>query len=1821
MSWDRCWQRLTALVGRARPTARRVRARHLQLGLERLEERLPPATGLPSLSASALPARFANAAPLDGNGEVQGTLTAGQPQDYSVTVSSDSFLIGTAVPESSPGFEPRLSLYDGAGQLLIEADQQGPGLASTTVDQHLQPGTYYLEVSAAASSAVTTLPQAYELTTALAASLPSFAPLAVGNSPAAVSVADLGNGHPDIVTANAGDNTVSVLLGNGDGTFQPVQAFAVGSEPVAVTVADLGNGHPDIVTANEFDNTVSVLLGNGDGTFQPEQALAVGNDPVAVAVADLGNGHPDIVTANQGDNTVSVLLGNGDGTFGPGQAIAVGNGPVGVAIADLGNGHPDIVTANEFDNTVSVLLGNGDGTFQPALPVAVDNQPSGVVVADLGNGHPDIVVTDEFPVVTIGPVPQSQGTVTVLLGNGDGTFQPAQSYAVGSDPTGVAVADLGNGHPDIVTANQGDNTVSVLLGNGAGTFQPAQAFAAGSQPSAVTVADLGNGWSDIITANENDNSVSVLLGNGDGTVQPALSFAVGTTPAAVAVADLGNGHPDIVTANESDNTVSVLLGNGDGTFQPAQSYPVAGIPVSLAVVDVNGDGRPDIVTASEGISPTYIVTVSVLLGNGDGTFQPAQSFLAGRQPPPDFGQEDGPVSVAVADLGNGHPDIVTAFQGGSGVITFDKDISLPGIQGGTVSVLLGNGDGTFQLAQSFAVGSRPSAVAVANLGNGHPDIVTANEDDSTVSVLLGDGDGTFQPAQTFAVGAQPSAVAVADLGNGHPDIVTANESDNTVSVLLGNGDGTFQPAQAFAVGNGPVAVAVMDLGNGHLDIVTANKSDNTVSVLLGNGDGTFQPAQAFAVGSEPVAVALADLGNGLPDIVTANDGSNTVSVLLNQGNAQFQAPAGPSGIPSRDIPQLQDLTDDGIPDAVSLDQRTGQVLFREGTGDPSNPFAPFVVVNPGRPATDFTLVQTPGLPEIAVLDAVDQEVFVYAWSRLTAGFYEIGAFATGPQPVRIASADLDGNGLGDLVVGNDQDNTLTIALQQSPGSFDTFTRGIGAGPSSIAFADLNGDSLPDIVVSDQVSGDVSILFNDAGHSFTTQERYRAGQGPFDISTGPNGTSVLSQLQTVGVVAGDFTGTGSTDLVALDANSDSFSLLRAAGGGSLIDPQVADSYLVGQGAVQALAGDFLHNGRQDLAVLVTRPDGTSQVLVFPNNGDATFGQPIISAAGADASGFSFLLGQAGQPDRLVVGDNDGDFLVLVGNGAGDFVVDRSGLDGKPLAVFQPKGGPPLVVVANEQTGQVQVFAQTQGSQSGTGSLAALSTLSVPASSITQAQASPGSVLLTDLTGDGLPDLVVADRLGNDVLVFPGNASGTFGPPAAFPVGFEPDAITVGDFNSDGIPDLAVANQGSNDISILLGSIDPSTGLWTATAGPRLNSGGSEPLAVQAGTFTGRPGILDLRVTNAGGQIATIPGIGSSGHGSGFFDDTNPRFVNVGSIIDQVAFDPSTGEEFLVLQDGELISSRGTVLVSSAVAAVSADNGFLAVGLDSGTVEVLAETGGLAGSQSEFDQQPSALQALQEANRIDVFATYQGQDVPVVYSFAIPVLTELPATAVAIELSSLDESSAALIAVVVKGSLVEQLIITLPEPIPGAESFALFLPLAQLYPTGTPPGAEDAPDQNVPIAEVGVVPYAPANPEAQTPLRALRLAADQGLRQYSMERQLANQIEDLLDAVQKLLTSFKSLLEWPANLPANPTALQAPDSKQETPRVAEEPEEPTAAEPAGPAGLEARMEVENALFARLELLPARIAEAWPADREANNPDLMEECINETCLLFVW
>ena len=334
----------------------------------------------------------------------------------------------------------------------------------------------------------------------------------------------------------------------------------------------------------------------------------------------------------------------------------------------------------------------------------------------------------------------------------------------------------------------------------------------------------------------------------------------GKNPNSVAVGDFnGDGKLDIAVANSSTNNVGVLLGNGDGTFQIARTYDAGDTPYAIRVGDFNHDGKLDIAVTNvsySGASPS----LSLLLGNGDGTFQAARNFTAGVQPTDfvlgDFNR-DGNLDVAVANR----------------------------IQR-TVNVLLGTGDGSLKEPVAYGVKEIPLyGVAAGDVnGDGKLDVAVANH--HYVSILLGRGDGTFDEAQNYLANTGSwgaYSVALADLdGDKKLDLAVTNFSNASVGVLLGNGDGSFQDPRTYPTDEGPFYVATADLnGDGKIDLVTANNS-NTVSILLGNGDGSFQTAQNYAAGFSPCFLVVGDFNeDGRPDLVVPDRGADNIAILLN----------------------------------------------------------------------------------------------------------------------------------------------------------------------------------------------------------------------------------------------------------------------------------------------------------------------------------------------------------------------------------------------------------------------------------------------------------------------------------------------------------------------------------------------------------------------------------------------------------------------------------------------------------------------------------------------------------------------------------------------------------------------------------------------------------------------------------------------------------------------------------------------------------------------------------------------------------------------------
>jgi len=362
----------------------------------------------------------------------------------------------------------------------------------------------------------------------------------------------------------------------GGPTYNAAVHYATGTNAHGIAVANLnGDGKLDLAIANSGSNTVSALLGNGDGSFGLATNFSVGSQPKSVAASDFnGDGNVDLATANQGSNSVSILLGNGAGSFAPASSYPTAcTGTHEVVVSEFnGDGRPDLAVACWGATVISVLLGTGNGTFGAATNVTAGSAPTSITARDFnGDGREDLAVANH-----------SSNNVSVLVGNGNGTFAPAVNYAVGTRPHAIRWGDFnGDGIADLVTANEGSNNVSILRGAANGTFGPITSYPTGSVPKGVGVGDFnGDGKLDVVTANTagrypsgspnpGGDQVSILLGSGTGTLAAPTHYTVGNTPFAVAIARLdGDGRPDLVTANWFSNNASVLLSSGTGPPPP-----------------------------------------------------------------------------------------------------------------------------------------------------------------------------------------------------------------------------------------------------------------------------------------------------------------------------------------------------------------------------------------------------------------------------------------------------------------------------------------------------------------------------------------------------------------------------------------------------------------------------------------------------------------------------------------------------------------------------------------------------------------------------------------------------------------------------------------------------------------------------------------------------------------------------------------------------------------------------------------------------------------------------------------------------------------------------------------------------------------------------------------------------------------------------------------------------------------------------------------------------------------------------------------------------
>jgi len=633
-------------------------------------------------------------------------------------------------------------------------------------------------------------------------------------------------------------STLTVLLLTSIGAAQtPITFFqpeSIGS-CASLAVADFnGDGNLDVACAG---NTLTIWLGDGHGNFrQTAQTLPYVNAQV-VAGDFNGDGRPDLAIAGSGQ--LILLPGKGNGTFG--QQIAIGTlTAYALAAADLThNGRLDLLVSTpptpDAAAVVEVFLSNGNGTFQSPIATGLTaGQYVNIAVADFnGDGIPDVASIEDV---------ESDITLSVALGKGDGTFDPPVATAIDVSPVPFAVADFtGDGIPDV--ALEYGSEIYVYTGNGDGTFSAGPVSTGNPIGVAILASDLnGDGRPDLVVS-----GIGVALNQGGG-VFGEIEFYEGLNNYAGIAADFRHlGRPDLEIGGD------FYPNNGNGHFQAPRSFPIALCNACYLVPgDFHNDGNLDVAAIAGD-------AVSVYAGDGHG------NFTGFRESP--FKVPDREVAVVAAAAyfnGDGNLDLML------GAGNYIRGV-------GEATLMPGNGNGTFQPPAVVYTGNAVTSLVTADFNrDGHPDIAIGTHDAAVV--MCGNGAGGFTTTATVTGIFNMDSLVVADFNqDGIPDLATASD------VYLGNGDGTFRHAYTL-----PQPGSLVEMGHftgaGAADLLTTDGYN--IILWPGNGDGTFGLPIAVTTSLEESAFFVADLnGDGISDIAVTN--YNALTLYLGRGDGTF----------------------------------------------------------------------------------------------------------------------------------------------------------------------------------------------------------------------------------------------------------------------------------------------------------------------------------------------------------------------------------------------------------------------------------------------------------------------------------------------------------------------------------------------------------------------------------------------------------------------------------------------------------------------------------------------------------------------------------------------------------------------------------------------------------------------------------------------------------------------------------------------------------------------------------------------------------------------
>ena len=728
----------------------------------------------------------------------------------------------------------------------------------------------------------------------------------VGTSPAALLLGKFSpSSFGDIIVINAGSNSAGILTGLGNGLFADMLPINLGScqSPGAVVSGDFnGDGYLDLAVLCTANNKISILLNhcngncNGSTQFQTASLITTDDSPSALTVADYdGDGLLDFAVASTLNNEISFHLGNGSGGFQAFTSFIISTASsVPSALANLKLGSDtktDLVMANLATGKIATIKNNSTSGNINFGNYTEYNSGSGlnsgvnsVSVYDLDqDGFQDVLTTNG-----------SDGSASIFYGNAGGNLTTSSAILVGTNPTATTIADTnGDAIPDFVVLNAGDNTLSVITGNGSRSFSNSQTVVSSlNSMTALTSfdvnGDLQNDFFAVGSGTFNNITnffVQEWIGSASGNLQPTTALGTDITPAlnptaGVAADFTGDGKIDVAVVNQGSGSVSILKGAGNGNFSLVNTLNTGNSsnPVAIATADFRQNGKKDLVVVNQGNN-----SIGVFLGNADsgGTF-------ATRV---DYSTAANPTGVVIGDFDHdGFLDIAVS-EGSSN----------------KVSVFYGDGTGSFNVNRTRAdystldtlnSGAGPVGIVSADFNNdGIIDLATVNSD-NTISVLIGNANGTFAQAQTYALdqNAGPVALIAADLNHdGKMDLISVNNQSGSINIFLGIGDGSFRTAITVSVGATPTGIVagnfsgianhtdlMLTLGSQNATLMLPYVSSTTSNVIFGSTINNSASGTNNELGTLNSLIAIDVNQDGILDLIYLDGTNNQIITRLGQ---------------------------------------------------------------------------------------------------------------------------------------------------------------------------------------------------------------------------------------------------------------------------------------------------------------------------------------------------------------------------------------------------------------------------------------------------------------------------------------------------------------------------------------------------------------------------------------------------------------------------------------------------------------------------------------------------------------------------------------------------------------------------------------------------------------------------------------------------------------------------------------------------------------------------------------------------------------------------